>query len=1096
MRRTPVLFFLAWVSVLFYTGIWLFMSGFLLMRIELNNQSTCSDLPSLDLPNNHQQEPGTCWLPRRFEKAVVVIIDALRHEFAKYDPENNDPKPYQNKLEVIHQLISAQPRHARLYPFRADPPTTTMQRIKGVTTGSLPTFVDVGSNFASYAIQEDNLIHQLVQNGKRVVFMGDDTWDGLFPKKFYKSYFFPSFNVKDLHTVDNGILQHLNPTVDGGDWDVLIAHFLGVDHCGHKHGPDHLETAKKLLQMNTMISSLVEHLDEKTLLVVAGDHGMTDTGDHGGDSEKEVTAALFMYSKAPLFGDHLEQIPEAVPQVNLVPTLSLLLGIPIPYSNLGAVMGDLFSWAAEKDESSTLTRAAAYKINAQQVDRFLHSYSLAAGDLPPEKLKQLKDVFSSVIAEYDRLMLERQQQNTMDNAELEARLQQLIHRLEQYLLGARAVCMESWARFHPLRMIAGCAILAASCLLCYLVADGGLALDFSYKYLLGYPLLWSLGAAVVLGVGMLTSVLERDLLSLCALITVISQLSFFCYFRKQRRVKKGKSHSHPVSLVFSGPCLVLFFRCCGLFSDSFVVAEGQLAPFMLTSLLTLTVFKLHWDGKLIIPSFTPMGSECLKPSLSPNYKKDGVRLLVLLAALAFCIRLLGMFHNCREETPACQPSPFLQPLSNVKDPQLKNFSYLWCVMCLGGIVYLVRRWLQHYGNLNSSSALVLYIRWGFPLMALGITCFWAVSSGTEDTFARLRELTQLAIVACPRGIYAMAGLGVLLVLWNPVTVFMKRSRDSDTDNTVTTYRGAPGSQAELLHVIPQIYRKMQRKLKHRLQHEGGDDERKGAEVEAYGLGSVYSAAVTVTLALLTLVLLLLHSERMTPAFLLLLVEAFVVLQIHSHVSNLYSASDSVNLFSVPWYAVIAWALAATQCFYSTGHQPVFPAIHWNSAFVGFQGDHQDNFTPALLVAANTFSSHILFSAGSTLLLLWPFLSEAPANRKRKVKRETCEGETEEDDVPMMEMWLRENPEKFSAALLQLGAKYLFIQGVQLLSCVCAAMILRRHLMVWKVFAPKFLFEALGFMVSSTFLVLGIALVLRVDCAVSSWFKNLILQNSR
>lgn len=48
--------------------------------------------------------------------------------------------------------------------------------------------------------------------GKRVVFMGDDTWESLFPKKFHRSLPFPSFNVKDLHTVDNGILQHLYTT--------------------------------------------------------------------------------------------------------------------------------------------------------------------------------------------------------------------------------------------------------------------------------------------------------------------------------------------------------------------------------------------------------------------------------------------------------------------------------------------------------------------------------------------------------------------------------------------------------------------------------------------------------------------------------------------------------------------------------------------------------------------------------------------------------------------------------------------------------------------------------------------------------------------
>lgn len=42
--------------------------------------------------------------------------------------------------------------------------------------------------------------------------MGDDTWESLFPRSFHRSLPFPSFNVKDLHTVDDGILQHLYTT--------------------------------------------------------------------------------------------------------------------------------------------------------------------------------------------------------------------------------------------------------------------------------------------------------------------------------------------------------------------------------------------------------------------------------------------------------------------------------------------------------------------------------------------------------------------------------------------------------------------------------------------------------------------------------------------------------------------------------------------------------------------------------------------------------------------------------------------------------------------------------------------------------------------
>lgn len=45
----------------------------------------------------------------------------------------------------------------------------------------------------------------------------------------------------------------------------------------------------------------MDHLQNDTLLVVMGDHGMTDSGDHGGESQKETDAAIFLYSPSPLF---------------------------------------------------------------------------------------------------------------------------------------------------------------------------------------------------------------------------------------------------------------------------------------------------------------------------------------------------------------------------------------------------------------------------------------------------------------------------------------------------------------------------------------------------------------------------------------------------------------------------------------------------------------------------------------------------------------------------------------------------------------------------------------------------------------------------
>lgn len=65
-------------------------------------------------------------------------------------------------------------------------------------------------------------------------------------------------------------------------------------------------------------------------------------------------------------------------------------------------------------------------------------------------------------------------------------------------------------------------------------------------------------------------------------------------------------------------------------------------------------------------------------------------------------------------------------------------------------------------------------------------------------------------------------------------------------------------------------------------------------------------------------------------------------------------------------------------------------------------------------------------AGCPLLLLWPFVCEATTSGARRPKTQ-LQDKVEEQ---MMEMRLREAPERFSAALLQLGLRYLLILGLQ------------------------------------------------------------------
>ena len=224
------LLFLFYLITNCFISIYVFSNGFLLRRLALNatNYETHENL-------------------KQFNKAIILFVDALRFDFA-FTNKNSSI----NGLKTIEKLLQFEPSHAKLFKFIADvykavlfsfffkiinflkPPTTTMQRIKGLMSGTLPTFIDAGANFNSYLIEEDNLIKQFSINNRSIVFMGDDTWMSLFEKSlFEKTFPYPSFNVKDVDTVDTNVNEKLISILNyefNIKWELIIAHYLGI-HC-------------------------------------------------------------------------------------------------------------------------------------------------------------------------------------------------------------------------------------------------------------------------------------------------------------------------------------------------------------------------------------------------------------------------------------------------------------------------------------------------------------------------------------------------------------------------------------------------------------------------------------------------------------------------------------------------------------------------------------------------------------------------------------------------------------------------------------------------------------------------------------------------
>lgn len=378
----------------FIVGIFLYFQGFFLTRRELSLKSSCESIQQLYDSISRPNKPpiDACTAHQRFDKVIFFIIDGLRLDYLVPSPKTLHMK---DNFAYMHQLLHENASQAILFGFRADPPTTTSQRLKALTTGSLPTFLDFGLNFNhDLNVQDDNIIDQLIANRERrnvtskAIFLGDDTWIALYPHRFDVAQPSDSFNTKDLYTVDNNIEKDLIPMLIQEEYDLLVAHFLGVDHVGHTYDAFHPFMNERLQRMDGLINQTIATLDDETLLVIFGDHGMSDDGNHGGASDEEVNSAIIFYSKqniqplndegqALYWNEQTRKIdhasiadliarPRIVSQIDLVPTLSLLLGNPIPYSNLGHIILELF---LDNDDLEHNKLKEVLDINALQVSK-------------------------------------------------------------------------------------------------------------------------------------------------------------------------------------------------------------------------------------------------------------------------------------------------------------------------------------------------------------------------------------------------------------------------------------------------------------------------------------------------------------------------------------------------------------------------------------------------------------------------------------------------------------------------------------------------------------------------------------------------------
>eukprot|EP00112_Aurelia_sp_Birch-Aquarium-sp1_P011801 Seg2482.3 transcript_id=Seg2482.3/GoldUCD/mRNA.D3Y31 product="GPI ethanolamine phosphate transferase 2" protein_id=Seg2482.3/GoldUCD/D3Y31 len=271
-----------------------------------------------------------------FSKLIIMIIDALREDFVFRD----------SRMPFLTDLLKSNKTFS--FVSKSNHPTVTLPRIKALLTGTVSGYIDVVLNLASTELKEDNIIAKFQNSKKRLIFFGDDTWLKLLPNSFLRHDGTTSFVVSDYTEVDNNVTRHLDSEFAQNDWDVMVLHYLGLDHIGHSSGPTSPLIGPKLFEMDEIVRKILTRLEqrdnahgENSLFVLTSDHGMNSVGGHGGATTLEVMTPLVFMSPSFKEGKGEAFTRKMVSQVDFAATISALFDLPIPENCIGKIIPEL-----------------------------------------------------------------------------------------------------------------------------------------------------------------------------------------------------------------------------------------------------------------------------------------------------------------------------------------------------------------------------------------------------------------------------------------------------------------------------------------------------------------------------------------------------------------------------------------------------------------------------------------------------------------------------------------------------------------------------------------------------------------------------------
>jgi len=244
--------------------------------------------------------------------------------------------------------------------MQSQPPSYTEPAWLALLSGIQPAFNN-GARF-NRQTEADNgpmnietIFHSAQHHGIGTALAGSIRWRSVVPPSLLDTSVFTSFEGTEG---DQQIIDSLGPMIDNEDLGLILVYFNQIDYAGYNSGGIASETYEKAIQqVDDHFNTLLDMLDlARTTLIITSDRGHIDQGGNGGHDLAVLQQPFIMAGRGVIPGTY-----SPIEQVDIAPTVAMLLGLNLPPGNQGRPLVEMIS-ISERDRANALLNLAKQRI--------------------------------------------------------------------------------------------------------------------------------------------------------------------------------------------------------------------------------------------------------------------------------------------------------------------------------------------------------------------------------------------------------------------------------------------------------------------------------------------------------------------------------------------------------------------------------------------------------------------------------------------------------------------------------------------------------------------------------------------------------------